>query len=520
MVAAAELLLLKLVILTLVSYTMSAETQNHTEFYTSTVGMERLLQSELAILDRLDTIIARSEAEIAYLKRKRDRLRADVAGAKQNPIAYVSNPIGAFLMTKRLLLDYRDIDARVRRGVGVELIDDLMALPGEDDLQGVAEGLSRLQEVYRMKASELAQGKVNGERVVRELSVEECYWIGRAMAQGACFRNANQWFREALDRLEVEEACEVSRFEILDYYSHSLSQVGRYEEALELTNELLGINSTFVGGIAKKKVIEGWLDHIERNGRKRKLPKPAIIKLYEKLCRGDYERPVEVTSQLFCRYETSATPFLRLAPLKLEVVNLEPLIVVYHEAASDREIAKLIELARPLIKRSAVGDTKNEQISKVRISQNAWFEDEHDPIVETLNQRSRDMAGGLREPSYEMLQVNNYGLGGFYSIHYDWSASANPFPNKGLGNRIATLMFYLSDVQEGGSTVFPRLNLAVRPRKGTAIFWYNLHRNGKGDKKTLHAACPVLIGSKWVANKWIHEHHQEFVRPCELDPKK
>ncbi|KAL1396875.1 hypothetical protein pipiens_010189 [Culex pipiens pipiens] len=481
MVAAAELLLLKLVILTLVSYTMSAETQNRTEFYTSTVGMERLLQTELAILDRLDTIIARSEAEIAYLKRKRDRLRADVAGAKQNPIAYVSNPIGAFLMTKRLLLDYRDIDARVRRGVGVELIDDLMALPGEDDLQGVAEGLSRLQEVYRMKASELAQGKVNGERVVRELSVEECYWIGRAMAQGACFRNANQWFREALDRLEVEEACEVSRFEILDYYSHSLSQVGRYEEALELTNELLGINSTFVGGIAKKKVIEGWLDHIERNGRKRKLPKPAIIKLYEKLCRGDDERPVEL-------HPTGRLP-------------------------------GFIELAGPLIKRSAVGDTKNEQISKVRISQNAWFEDEHDPIVETLNQRSRDMAGGLREPAYEMLQVNNYGLGGFYSIHYDWSPSANPFPNKGLGNRIATLMFYLSDVQEGGSTVFPRLNLAVRPRKGTAIFWYNLHRNGKGQKAP-HAACPVLIGSKWVANKWIHEHHQEFVRPCELDPKK
>jgi prolyl 4-hydroxylase len=30
--------------------------------------------------------------------------------------------------------------------------------------------------------------------------------------------------------------------------------------------------------------------------------------------------------------------------------------------------------------------------------------------------------------------------------------------------------------------------------------------------------CPVLIGNKWIANKWIHEYGQEFRRPCSLDP--
>jgi prolyl 4-hydroxylase len=30
--------------------------------------------------------------------------------------------------------------------------------------------------------------------------------------------------------------------------------------------------------------------------------------------------------------------------------------------------------------------------------------------------------------------------------------------------------------------------------------------------------CPVLIGNKWIANKWIHERGQEFRRPCLLDP--
>lgn len=41
-------------------------------------------------------------------------------------------------------------------------------------------------------------------------------------------------------------------------------------------------------------------------------------------------------------------------------------------------------------------------------------------------------------------------------------------------------------------------------------------RSGEGDLRTRHAACPVLLGIKWVSNKWIHEAGQEFRRPCGL----
>lgn len=27
--------------------------------------------------------------------------------------------------------------------------------------------------------------------------------------------------------------------------------------------------------------------------------------------------------------------------------------------------------------------------------------------------------------------------------------------------------------------------------------WYNLRHNNDGDPQTLHAACPVIVGSKW-----------------------
>lgn len=34
------------------------------------------------------------------------------------------------------------------------------------------------------------------------------------------------------------------------------------------------------------------------------------------------------------------------------------------------------------------------------------------------------------------------------------------------------------------------------------------------DHRTLHSGCPVLVGTKWVANKWIHVQGQEWTRPC------
>ena len=98
----------------------------------------------------------------------------------------------------------------------------------------------------------------------------------------------------------------------------------------------------------------------------------------------------------------------------------------------------------------------------------------------------------------------------------------------------------MSDVEAGGATVFTRLNLSLWPRKGSAAFWYNLLPHGDLDKRTRHAACPVLTGNKWgmtiltkqssilyindltfvffskVSNKWIHEGAQHLRRPCHL----
>jgi len=71
----------------------------------------------------------------------------------------------------------------------------------------------------------------------------------------------------------------------------------------------------------------------------------------------------------------------------------------------------------------------------------------------------------------------------------------------------------------GGSTVFPRIGAKIQPMRRSAAFWYNLLPSGDGDYLTRHAACPVLFGTKWVSNKWIHMIGQEFIRPCNLAPE-
>ena len=55
----------------------------------------------------------------------------------------------------------------------------------------------------------------------------------------------------------------------------------------------------------------------------------------------------------------------------------------------------------------------------------------------------------------------------------------------------------MSDVEQGGATVFPFIKVSVAPQKGTAIVWYNLDSRGDHIPETTHAGCPVIVGSKW-----------------------
>ena len=46
--------------------------------------------------------------------------------------------------------------------------------------------------------------------------------------------------------------------------------------------------------------------------------------------------------------------------------------------------------------------------------------------------------------------------------------------------------------------MFPFLGVGVEPMTGSAVFWFNLHRDGTLEVCTRHASCPILYGNKWT----------------------
>ncbi|KAL4201546.1 hypothetical protein AMTRI_Chr02g259150 [Amborella trichopoda] len=167
----------------------------------------------------------------------------------------------------------------------------------------------------------------------------------------------------------------------------------------------------------------------------------------------------------------------------VEVLSWAPRAFIYHNFLSKEECEYLISLSKPHMRKSTVVDSGTEH--------------------------------------GEGLQVLHYEPGQKYEPHFDYFL--DEFNTKNGGQRIATILMYLSDVEKGGETVFPqskvtnnsvpwwdelsecaKSGISVRPRMGDALLFWSMSPDAKLDPKSLHGGCPVIQGDKWSATKWMH----------------
>ncbi|GKU90162.1 hypothetical protein SLEP1_g4198 [Rubroshorea leprosula] len=165
-------------------------------------------------------------------------------------------------------------------------------------------------------------------------------------------------------------------------------------------------------------------------------------------------------------------------------------------------------------------ETGRSKDSRVRTSSGMFLRRGQDKIIRDIEKRIADFTFIPIEHG-EGLQVLHYEIGQKYDAHFDYFL--DEFNTKNGGQRMATLLMYLSDVEEGGETVFPtakgnisavpwwnelsecgKHGLAVKPKMGDALLFWSMRPDATLDPSSLHGGCPVIRGSKWSSTKWMH----------------
>ncbi|BFG42003.1 putative prolyl 4-hydroxylase 9 [Prunus yedoensis var. nudiflora] len=206
--------------------------------------------------------------------------------------------------------------------------------------------------------------------------------------------------------------------------------------------------------------------------------------------------------------------------IPFQVLSWKPRALYFPRFATAEQCESVIEMAKTKLRPSALALRKGETAESTkgtRTSSGTFISASEDEtgILEIIEEKIA-RATMLPRTHGEAFNVLRYEIGQKYDSHYD---AFNPSEyGQQKSQRFASFLLYLSDVEEGGETMFPFENglhmgmsydykkcigLKVMPRQGDGLLFYSVLPNGTIDQTSLHGSCPVIKGEKWVATKWI-----------------
>ena len=242
---------------------------------------------------------------------------------------------------------------------------------------------------------------------------------------------------------------------------------------------------------------EPW-DGLEASSVWRALQKCTANEARAELCEANDARKRYVAP---VRTLEEAQAFYGMLCTGSEVLSLSPLVVRLPGFASHDECDIMLKLSDDA-QRSTID---NEQVTTShRTSRTKWLDD--DEVPARLSQRAA-VISELPPSNAERWQLAQYGENCEYKLHVD---TVPEFNDLAPGGRFSTLLLYLDEPDEGGSTDFPDLGLRIKPETGTALYFRNV-REPVSDpfglethESSCHAGAPVVRGAKHIATRWVH----------------
>ncbi|XP_046860275.1 prolyl 4-hydroxylase subunit alpha-1-like isoform X2 [Xenia sp. Carnegie-2017] len=490
--------------------------------YTAMTRVEDLALIEKTLVDSLEKFITREKLISNEVMTIVERIKLSLGDRNISSTADIfSNPLQVYALFRRFVYQWNSLKDLLNNDNSKDVynqLDDFQPFfPTVEDLRGSISAIYLIQDTYNITADDLASGNIPGTSAPVEIHVDDCFEVGSFALYFGRYQHALGWLNVALKRVRrTTYKGNIDMKLLLEYASWAEYTRGNLKKALQHITELIEIENARRYGDELKTGLVKTYQHL-KGEEDRMLTKKYVNTTLSRLCREERLRKSYGSDNLLlCRYKMDH-PLLRLKPAKEEIVLVKPRIVIYRDILRDSEIETIKDVARPHLERSKAFDLRTGELQTVpyRISESAWIPERAASALKIFNRRA-EAVSGLSTSTAEDLQVANYGLGGQYEEHHDHGYPNSPLENHVNGNRIATMLLYLTSIPYGGGTAFTRLKIHVKPSKGDVVFWYNLKTSGVGNNSTFHAACPVLSGIKWVGNKWFHLHGQEFRRRCTL----
>jgi len=179
-------------------------------------------------------------------------------------------------------------------------------------------------------------------------------------------------------------------------------------------------------------------------------------------------------------------------------------LTVVDNFCTAEEAQHFIAQGQGLVERSRIVDENNNLVEHAgRTSHNAFIPvDPKDPVMQAIVFRAASLFG-LPISYVEKINFTRYEEGQFYKTHLDFNDSYT-------ADRLYTCLIYLNDldVEQGGGTWFPSLNLVATPKLGRAVTWMNKNPDGSGHFESHHAALPPkgAGNEKWVIQLWFRPY--------------
>ncbi len=194
---------------------------------------------------------------------------------------------------------------------------------------------------------------------------------------------------------------------------------------------------------------------------------------------------------------------------KETVISCNPLILVVDELFSEELAEKLIKLTSDQQRRARTGAGSKTFITEERTNTTAHISQSDNAIAMKLCEIA-SVYTRLPIENSEVVQVLRYQKDQKFDPHFDAFRVRTPDGQEAMlhgGQRIFTTLLYLNTPQSGGETLFPKLNVAVRPKLGRLLMFANtLPGTNLPHPNSLHSGTPVESDDpKWVASIWWRE---------------